>query len=836
MEMRLSAVILATLIVALTASACQSESAVPDVENPAVNGEQETNSSRAMLGDGFVVWESNRTGNWRLWSRHLDGSPPRQLTPDKGPQLHCCPHISPDGRWIAYLSLAADQQGYPQGGAHGALRRIRPDGTGDELLLPDARNYYENRAVVWRSAEELVFIDADQRTALLNLGSGAVTTLTEAPAESYPWLIDSQLRFATSGRVSFAPFDKRRRRVLERSPVGGCQPYFTHDGRWGFWVAAPGGPIHKIELATGGVETLLKKSDPLLPKDFGYLYFPMVSSDNRAMAFAASRDEHPHFDADYEIFLAPTDPGSMEILGAPVRITNHPGTDRYPDVYLERLGLGLHTGEAPLTVRLTPPGDRSTYRWSWGDGAESEGETGEHTFERPGHFRIAASDDRLQLLGRVVVEEPHPPRIIAHRVSHSGSEVTLRFDEPIDSAGATWRLTSGITVQSAKQVDNEMELHLYLDQPLLAMDELLVEGIRDRAADPNPMPSTSLELIPASWPTNRAGLVFLWESGNAPNLVFDESLGGEEAVVLQAHGRARLDHNWALRPDGGRFTSSKEIANRIRWACQATYELTVEAVLEPQPNQRRRGVILGMAQGAKNFALSQQGNDLLIAIRVKSRGEEAAPEVRVMALPPNRSSHIGITYSAGRLTAFLDGEEVSTTSEIQGGFFHWQSLPVTIGGDARGRSSWHGTVEGVTIYNRALPPDEIRENAAHYRRVLENREEVPQWTLAVERKACSKVPSLQEIAPYREALAVCEYRVIDVLKGTYDHPLVRVAQWAIQDGERIPSLAASNARVDQLLVERFQDNPQLDSLFLSETLPPRPSLPLLYVVSEIRKR
>ncbi len=37
MEMRLSAVILATLIVALTASACQSESAVPAADNPAVN-------------------------------------------------------------------------------------------------------------------------------------------------------------------------------------------------------------------------------------------------------------------------------------------------------------------------------------------------------------------------------------------------------------------------------------------------------------------------------------------------------------------------------------------------------------------------------------------------------------------------------------------------------------------------------------------------------------------------------------------------------------------------------------------------------------------------------
>jgi len=208
----------------------------------------------------------------------------------------------------------------------------------------------------------------------------------------------------------------------------------------------------------------------------------------------------------------------------------------------------------------------------------------------------------------------------------------------------------------------------------------------------------------------------------------------------------------------------------------------------------------------------------------------------MMELPPNEKSHVAVTYSAGRLVAYLDGEEAISTSDIQGGFFHWQTLPVTIGSDAHGQSAWHGTLEGIAIYNRVLSAEEIRENAGRQRRRLDARGEVPSWTLVVERTACSTVPTLEEIAPYREALAVCEYRVLETLSGEYDHPLARVAQWVIQDGKKTPLPPASEGRGDPVIVERFQDNPQLESLFLSETLAARPDLPLLYLVGEYRRR
>ena len=53
---------------------------------------------------GLVTWESNRSGAWRIWTRRLEGSPARQLSPDEPGRQHCCAHLSPDGSKLVYLS------------------------------------------------------------------------------------------------------------------------------------------------------------------------------------------------------------------------------------------------------------------------------------------------------------------------------------------------------------------------------------------------------------------------------------------------------------------------------------------------------------------------------------------------------------------------------------------------------------------------------------------------------------------------------------------------------------------------------------------------------------
>ena len=52
----------------------------------------------------YIYFNSNRTGNMQLWRMDSDGSNPKQLTFDDSVK-DWFPHISPDGKWIAFITF-----------------------------------------------------------------------------------------------------------------------------------------------------------------------------------------------------------------------------------------------------------------------------------------------------------------------------------------------------------------------------------------------------------------------------------------------------------------------------------------------------------------------------------------------------------------------------------------------------------------------------------------------------------------------------------------------------------------------------------------------------------
>lgn len=290
----------------------------------------------ARFGDGFLVWESVRSGNWRIWTRRLDGSGLRQLSPDEGDRQHCCPHIAPDGSAVAYLSVPpVARHQYPPGGLVGPLRVMAADGTEDRAVVPLARDYGDHRVAVWRSPRELIHLDGRGMPMLLDLASGTATAILarEEARPDHGYLVDATLSWATAAVPSFAPVDRATGRLGEVDRLRGCEPYFSHDGTFAFFVERGGGPILSFDLATRRIATILERADPRLPDGFDYLYFPMVSRAGNLLAFGASRGLHDQFRADYEIFLARFDAATRELVEPPTRFTAHPATDRFPDVW-----------------------------------------------------------------------------------------------------------------------------------------------------------------------------------------------------------------------------------------------------------------------------------------------------------------------------------------------------------------------------------------------------------------------------------------------------------------------------------------------------------------------
>jgi hypothetical protein len=72
------------------------------------------------------------------------------------------------------------------------------------------------------------------------------------------------------------------------------------------------------------------------------------------------------------------------------------------------------------------------------------------------------------------------------------------------------------------------------------------------------------------------------------------------------------------------------------------------------------------------------------------------------------------------------------------------------------------------------------------------------------------IPTPQSILPYRHALVVNDYEVLDVAAGTYQARAIHVAQWAIRDGAVLPEARKAAGGAFTLTVERYDAHPELE--------------------------
>ena len=72
------------------------------------------------------------------------------------------------------------------------------------------------------------------------------------------------------------------------------------------------------------------------------------------------------------------------------------------------------------------------------------------------------------------------------------------------------------------------------------------------------------------------------------------------------------------------------------------------------------------------------------------------------------------------------------------------------------------------------------------------------------------IPSPDSILPYRNALVVNEYEIIDTVQGSYDGRAIQVAQWAIRDSRILPGARKDTGAAFTLTLERYDQHPELE--------------------------
>ena len=690
----------------------------------------------ARFGDGYVVWESNRSGQFRLWQRQLDGSGLAMLTPDDGHE-HYAPHICPDGTRIAFFRYAKGTSVYskkknPQRGET-ALCLINRDGSGLKVLTQDARisETGGDRGVVWIDDDRLIFVNWAGAPCILSLPTGQIEIL----ADTQDACLVNATRTHAFKRVSFMPFDAAQRKITSRKGLGGCEAYVSHDGQWGFWMAGAGGPANRIHLSTGKVSEIVERKDPRFPKDRNYIYFPMVSRCAWLFACGASpgSHDHDHFTSDYEIFVAAMHPGTLSLITKPVRYSFDEATDRYPDVYLAELELPQQMGEAPLHARFEAPG---SWRWDFGDGATGQGGAVEHVYRNQGVYSVRAHSGEKVLRGMVVVEAPAAPELPSIR--------------------------------------------------------------------------------PHVWPANTKSLVYVFQTGDQQNRV-PLADGTVASYPLKSRGRAHLDHDYAMVLDQGTYTVDG-VSDAILAACKETGALSVEMVLTPRKKAvptPARMVSFSRDEDHRNFSLDQKGDRLVMRLRTPKTGNNGAnPPIELCPLDIGRQQHILVSYRNGQLTAYKHGKLVYSGDALRGDFRNWDPMQLIFGDEVSGDYDWSGTLEGVAIYSRFIDADEAMETFTRYLNIHRSRKKISSIDLSVTLVEKSRVPTLDEISPYREGLGMFKYKVDGVHAGVLAEKEIYVAHWLIMDNQTQPAAKRQPGAQLRLRVERFDDNPQLRSFFL----------------------
>jgi hypothetical protein len=94
----------------------------------------------------------------------------------------------------------------------------------------------------------------------------------------------------------------------------------------------------------------------------------------------------------------------------------------------------------------------------------------------------------------------------------------------------------------------------------------------------------------------------------------------------------------------------------------------------------------------------------------------------------------------------------------------------------------------------------------------------------------SVVPTPESIAPYRNALVVNRYEIVNVLEGQPADRALAVAQWAIRDARVLDESRRTMGQVHRLTVERYDAHPELEGERLIQGSEVS-TLPLYYEIS-----
>ncbi len=251
---------------------------------------------------GRIVFSSNRSEQWRIWTIVADGSGIKQLTQGTPDDNDIDPVFSPDAKSILFTSTRGGKPGVWRMGADGSKPERLCDGDQAEWS-PDASK------LALRRGEKILTRD---------LATGAEKTLTPDgfPHCSGPaWSPNAKTiafacRWDAGNGIFLVPSDGSGKPTKLYDQQGACEPHWSPDGETIIYetethiaTIAPDGSKNRLVTHFGGVQR-----------------YGRFSPDAKWIVFCQGVSER----GPWELYLIPA------AGGTPVKLTED-GSDMYPD-------------------------------------------------------------------------------------------------------------------------------------------------------------------------------------------------------------------------------------------------------------------------------------------------------------------------------------------------------------------------------------------------------------------------------------------------------------------------------------------------------------------------
>jgi len=346
-------------------------------------------------------------------------------------------------------------------------------------------------------------------------------------------------------------------------------------------------------------------------------------------------------------------------------------------------------------------------------------------------------------------------------------------------------------------------------------------GARKPAPPPKPVPVARTPPKPYvppprpdEWPVTANGLIFLWHNAKARNIVTDPARGKPRPCTVLSTGRAVLGPHHEMDAAGGAFIAQDADDEVLYDACRNTDQLALEALVTSDQADQKDAYIISFLpeRGCENFALVQDGENLLLKIKVGFRAKRALA-AELCELEPGEPKHVLVSCVGGLLTCYVNGRLAATRRDIRGGFRGWLRARLCFGDGWGHGHDWRGRIEGVAIYNRHISSTHARWKSNLYRAGLHKRPPIPR--LRLHAKLTAKSTPTVHTGVYGDALILYRYKVLDVLQGNCPHEEIQVLHWGGLDDKPIRSvLQRKVGQRHTLVVEPADRHPQLATVRL----------------------